>query len=342
MQDFLDKIIDKLGEEVIVGEAEKVSPISTGSLSLDSSIGIGGIPSGRITEIYGAEGSGKTSLALSIARQAIKDGHNVLYVDAEYMLEYETVTDLLGEDLNREKFVILHPETAEDNMTACEIGIRSGKFGCIILDSIGALAPVAEKAKELTDATVGLVPKLLTVWLRRNAVAIGRNKVAFVFINQVRDQIGSYIRSFSTPGGHALKHFASVRIALSKGEEIKQDGETVGINVRFTVKKNKLAPPFRSFIVPLYFGKGIDTIRDTILFSEMLGILKKKGSYYTFNAETIGQGLAKTAIFLENSPETLAEIRNTCYNWATKDGVLEQELEDVILEEEGAEDEEIA
>lgn len=335
MPDFIETLIDKLGEDVIVKETERVEVISTGSLSLDSSIGIGGIPRGRITEIFGAEGGGKTTLALSIARSALKQGHKVLYVDAEYMIDYDTVFDLLGEELDKDKFVILHPESAEDNMSACEIGINSGEFACIILDSIGALAPTVEKNKELTDATVGLIPKLLTVWLRRNAVMIGRNKVAFIFINQVRDQIGSYVHAFSTPGGHALKHFASVRISLSKGEEIKQGTESVGINVKFTVKKNKLAPPFRSFLIPLYFGKGIDSIRDTILFAEMLGVLKRRGSHYVFDGNTIGQGIAKTATALSNNPDLLAKIRDVCYNWVVSENTPQSLLteEDEKLEE---------
>jgi recombination protein RecA len=331
MPDFIETLIDQLGEELIVKENVKVDVISTGSLSLDSSIGIGGIPRGRITEIFGAEGSGKTSLALSIARSAIKQGLKVLYVDAENMINYETVADLLGEDLNKENLVILQPETAEENLTSCEIGIKSGEFGLIVLDSVGALSPEVEKKKELTDLTVGIVPKLLTLWLRRNAVLIGRSNVAFLIINQVRDQIGSYVHAFSTPGGHALKHFASVRISLSKGEEIKQGTESVGINVKFTVKKNKLAPPFRSFLIPLYFGKGIDSIRDTILFSEMLGVLKKKGSYYVFEKETIGQGVSKTAEMLSNNPDLLDKIRQICYNWVASENlptVEEEEKED--------------
>lgn len=337
MPDFIETLIDKLGEALIVRDTEKVEVIPTGSLSLDSSIGIGGIPRGRITEIFGPEGGGKTSLALSIARSAIKVGIKVLYVDAENMINYETVFDLLGEELERSKLVILHPETAEDNMTACEIGIKSGEFGCIILDSIGALAPLAEKNKELTEPTVGLIPKLLTVWLRRNAVLIGRNNVAFVFINQVRDLIGSYVKGYGTPGGHALKHFASVRISLSKGEEIKQGTESVGINVKFTVKKNKLAPPFRSFLIPLYFGKGIDSIRDTILFSEMLGVLKKKGSYYVFEGETIGQGVAKTSEALSNNPDLLAKIRDICYNWVASENLPSADLEKENEDSEGDE-----
>jgi recombination protein RecA len=332
--DFIETLIEKYGEDMIVGDTEKVEVIPTGSLSLDASIGIGGIPRGRITEIFGAEGGGKTTLALSIVRSAISNGIKSLFVDAENMINYDTVFDLLGEELNKDLLVILHPETAEQNLTACEMGINSGEFGLIVLDSIGALAPEVEKKKELTDPTVGLIPKLMTVWLRRNANAIGRNNVAFVFINQVRDTIGSYVKSFSTPGGHALKHFASVRISLSKGEEIKQGSESVGINVKFTVKKNKLAPPFRSFIIPLYFGKGIDSIRDTILFSEMLGVLKKKGSYYVFENETVGQGVAKTAEILSNNPEMLAKIREICYNWVASENAPQIEVEE---EEDGEE-----
>lgn len=333
-KDFIETLIDRLGEELIVKDTEKVSIISTGSLSLDSSIGIGGIPRGRITEISGPEGSGKTTLALSIARIAVKSGLKVLYVDAENMINYETVFDLLGEELDREKFIILQPESAEQNMTACEIGIRSGEFGLIVLDSVGALSTEAEKKKDLTEPTVAGVSKLLSVWLRRNAVLIGRNKVAFLFINQVRDNIGSYTHGYFTGGGHALKHFASVRISLTKGEEIKQGTESVGINVKFTVKKNKLAPPFRSFIIPLYFGKGIDSIRDMISFATMLGVLKKKGSYLVFENETLGQGVSKTADTLRNSPDLFAKIQEVCYNWIAVENIPVKNEETEVLEEE--------
>lgn len=319
MQEFLDTLIEQLGEELIVKENVTVEVIPTGSLSLDSSIGIGGVPRGRITEIFGVEGSGKTTLALSIAKSAVKHGLKVLYVDAENMINYETVFDLLGEKLDPEDLVIIQPETAEENLQACEIGIRSGDFGCIILDSIGALSPEVEKSKELTDLTVGIVPKLLTLWLRRNAVQIGRANVAFIIVNQVRDQIGSYVHTLATPGGHALKHFSSVRLFLSKGEDIKVGTDIVGINIKFTVKKNKLARPFRSFLIPLFFGKGIDTYRDTILFSEMLGILKRKGSYYIFEDKTIGQGVAKTAEYLEANPDALDKLTTLCYNWVNQD-----------------------
>jgi recombination protein RecA len=331
-KDYIEELIDRFGEEMIVKGTEKLEVIPTGSLSLDASIGIGGIPRGRITEIFGAEGGGKTTLALSIARSAVKLGIKTFYCDAETMINHDTVFELLGEELDQNLFTIGHLESAEQNLSACEIAINSGQVGCIILDSIGALAPEIEKKKDLTDPTVGLIPKLMTVWLRRNANAIGKNNVAFIFINQVRDQIGSYVHSFSTPGGHALKHFASVRISLSKGEEIKQGTESVGINVKFTVKKNKLAPPFRSFIIPLYFGKGIDSIRDTIMFSEMLGVLKKKGPYYSFEDETIGQGMAKTVEVLTNNPDTLAKIREVCYNWVSSENLPKVNLEETEVE----------
>lgn len=334
MTDFLDDVVERFGDDILVEDKEIVSAISTGSLSLDASIGIGGVPVGRITEIYGAEGSGKTTLAVSISRNAVKNGINVLYVDAENMLDYNIVEKILGETLDRNLFTIIHPDSAEDNLSACEIAIDSKKFGLVILDSVGALAPQKEKDDEFTDTNVALVPRLMSKFLRRTAFSIRKNKVALVIINQIRDTIGSYVPMQATPGGHALKHFTSLRIALSKGQDIKVGEETVGINVKFVVKKNKMSAPFRSFIIPLFFGIGIDTYRDLVLFSEMLGVLKKRGAYYIFQEENIGQGVTKTITYLKENPKTLDEITKMVYNILNKDSKISVEPPEEVKEEE--------
>lgn len=325
---FIEKLIDEFGEGVHSAKGDKLEVIPTGSLSLDVSIGVGGIPRGRFTEIYGPEGSAKTSLSLSIARNAIKQGIKTLFIDVENLTDYDTVAGLLGEELPSDMLIITHPETAEDAFMIAERGIDSGEFGYIVFDSVGALAPKKIKEDDFADANVAIVPRLLTKFLIRNHYAVRNKKIAFLFINQVRDTIGAYVNSYSTPGGHAIKHLASVIIALSKGQEIKQGDETIGLNVRFVVKKNKLAAPFRGFTIPLIFGSGIDSLRDFVLFAEMLGALTKKGSYYTFNGEIVGHGVVKSMEFLRVHPDILTAIRDLAFSIISKSELPKEEIAD--------------
>jgi recombination protein RecA len=312
---FLERIEDKYGDFVVIDEEkerEKVKAISTGSISLDVSLGVGGIPMRRFTEIYGPEGCGKTTLCLGVAKNAIEQGYKVLYDDPEQTLDYSYVEAIVGK-FDKSQFVLVQPETAEQALEIAEAGIQSEEFGLIVLDSIGALAPEKEKKDELTDANVGLVSKLMTKFSRRNAFDIRRMDVAFIGINQVRDKIGAYIPTMETPGGHSWKHILSVRIQLNRATDIEQDGEKIGINTKFVIKKNKLAPPFRTFTVPILFGKGIDSMRDLIQFAEMIGVLSKAGPYYKFEGETIGAGMVKTIEALYNNESLLDKVRTSCY-----------------------------
>jgi recombination protein RecA len=236
---FLSDIVDKFGEAVLVEDTDKVDVIPTGSLSLDVSIGVGGIPRGKITEIFGSEGGGKTTLALSIVKNALKLGLRALYIDAENMLDYGLLKDMIGEDLNKDQLVILNPDTAEDAFNMIEMGLQSGDFELIILDSVGSLAPKKEQDDEFEDANVGLLARLVSKFLRRNSHVVKEKNIALVLLNQVRAKIGAYMASFETPGGHALKHFTSLRISLSRGQEMKVGNETVGIMTKFVIKKNK-------------------------------------------------------------------------------------------------------
>jgi recombination protein RecA len=332
-KDFVQDILDEFGEGVLSQEdAKNLNTFSTGSLSLDSSIGVGGIPRGKVTEIFGPEGTGKTTIALNIAKNAIEEGSKVLYIDVENLLDNYLVEGILGMKLPEESLLILHPDTAEDAFTIGEMGINSKEFGLIVLDSVGALAPKVEKEKEMGDRQMGLTPQLLTKFLRRNIHNINQNKVAFVFINQVRDKISLMAKGYDTPGGHALKHFSAVRISLSRGEEITQNKTTIGINVKFTIKKNKLAPPFRSYIIPLKFGQGLDFYRDFINFSKNLGVIKQGGPFYKFNDETLGKGFDDTVEHLKNNKETLDKIKEACYNMSSKNNSpleIEEESEDI-------------
>jgi recombination protein RecA len=336
---FLSDIVDKFGDAVLVDDTDKVDVIPTGSLSLDVSIGVGGIPRGKITEIFGSEGGGKTTLALSIVKNALKLGLRALYIDAENMLDYGLLKDMIGEVLNKDQLVILNPETAEDAFNMIEMGLQSGDFELIILDSVGSLAPKKEQEDEFEDANVGLLARLVSKFLRRNSHVVSEKNIALVLLNQVRAKIGAYMASFETPGGHALKHFTSLRISLSRGQEMKVGNETIGIMTKFIIKKNKLSAPFRSYTIPIVFGKGIDTFSDTVDFCSMLGVIKKKGSYYKFEDITIGQGKLAAGDFLEKNPETLDRIKISLYNSLNKYTSIDVDAVEELGEEEIEKDE---
>lgn len=319
---FIQVIEEQFGENIIEKDEDissrEIKSIPTGSISLDISTGVGGIPLGRFTEIYGPEASAKTSLCLSISKQAVAQGLNVLYVEPENSLDFSYIEAIVG-TIDSKKFVLAQPETAEQALFICEAGVKSQQFNLIILDSVAALAPEAEKKDDYGSSHVAIIPRKMAEFLRRNAYAVRTGDIAFIFVNQIRDKIGTYFGGFDTPGGHAIKHFVALRIQLTKSQDIERiisadKKEIIGIYSRFVIKKNKLAPPFRSFNFPLMFGKGIDMVLDTINFAELLGILQKRGSYYNFEGENIAQGLAKTAEFLRENKEVLDKIRSMCYN----------------------------
>jgi recombination protein RecA len=304
-------------------EAESIKAISTSSLSLDVSTGIGGIPLGRFTELYGPEGSGKTTLALEICNNAIKLGHRVNYLDPENTLDLDYARTII-ENLNNEVFTLVQPETMEETLTIAEYAIKEGNFNLIVLDSIGSLAPQKVKDDDLTDANVALLSRLLTTFLQRNAYGVRKSNLAFLGINQVRDKIGAYMATYETPGGHAWKHITSLRIQLSKGIDIEQGDEKIGINTRFVIKKNKLAPPNRAYTVPIIYGEGVDTLRDVISFANMLGILEKGGPYYKFEGNTLASGVNGTMEYLRNNPEILDKIVKACYNSVNSKSIREE------------------
>ena len=319
LQDEFDMFTSDLTEELKV--------IPTGSISLDVSTEIGGIPIGRSTMIYGPFSSAKTTLCLNIAKSALDLDYEVAYVDAENTMDGSYVEKILGV-VPDEKFILYQPDTAENALTICEYLIRSGKYGLVILDSIGALAPEEELKKELKENSMTLVPRLLSKFLRRNTFLIKKNNVAFVLVNQVRANMKSYYGGYDVPGGNALKHFTVLWISLSKGTVIKQGEEDIGIYSSFVIKKNKLGRPFRAHSFPVIFGEGIDKTWNLIEFSEMLGVLQKKGSFYSFEGSTLGQGVLKTKLFLEENPEILDKVRKLCYTLVNKIPIEKGEVED--------------
>jgi len=292
---------------------DEVTVISTGVTSLDVALGTGGIPLGKFVEIYGSEGTGKTTLALTIANEFLKyDPRNVLYCDSEQALSKKFI-ELIIDKENLDRFVLIQPGILEEALRACEKGVYSGECSLIILDSIGSLAPQAVIDKELEDRQVSLLSRILTTFLQRTAMSVRESNCVFIGVNQIRDKIGSYIKEFSTPGGHAWRHITSFRIELKYSSIIKEKETKIGRNTSFVIKKNKLAPPYRSFIFPIIFNKGIDKLRDLVVFAEMLGVINKRGSYLLFDDVNLGLGINKTMEFLENNQEVLDKIKERCY-----------------------------
>lgn len=314
IQNFIHEVVKEFGEKVIVpiDSDENFEVISTDSISLDIATGVGGIPTKKITEIYGAEGSGKSTLALILLKNylAMSD-KNVLYVDVENMMDTSYVRVFVEDN---ERFILSQPLTSEDALNLIEKAVKSGLFGLVILDSVGALSSKKEVENELEKNSYAGVAKLMAKFLRRIVPYIRYNNVSLVLINQVRDKIGSYLGGFDTPGGHSVKHFTTLRIMLSASTKIQKDDKIVGNMVKFVIKKNKVGSPFTSGEFPLIFGKGVDTISDVINFATKIGVLIRKGSYYYLNGEQIGQGVANVRNLLESSPETLDSIVKRCYN----------------------------
>lgn len=312
-EDLMRDAFQEEYEDVFVTD-EEVESFSTGAMSLDVSLGVGGIPKGRISVIDGPESVGKTTIAFSIIRNALLSSPlRALYIDIENQMMLDYVPDLLGPNVDSARLVIAKPDTSDDAFNIAEAGIKSKAFSVIVFDSVAALAPIEEKEKDFEDANMAIIPRDIAKFLRRNVYAIRTTNLAFIFLNQVRDNIGSYVKSYSTPGGHALKHFASIIISLSKASEIKMGDETVGIMTKFTVKKNKLASPYRSHMIPIMFGKGVDSGRDAITFAELLGVVSRAGPYYKFD-EYSWKGMNQAVEFVESNPEVLDKIRDLCYN----------------------------
>ena len=326
---FLSDIIDKFGQSIVMEESNKVDVISTGSLSLDVSTGVGGLPRGRFTEIYGPEGSAKTTMALTMAKNVTLAGGKVLYIDAEIMLSYEAIESMLGFSFDKDLFILIQPETGEQAFMIIEEALKAGGFSLIVVDTVAALEPKAEKDKDFDKATMAEISRMLPKFFRRNGANVKNSNVAVVLLNQVRDKVGSYTQGYNSPGGHALKHHTSMIIALTKGITMKVGDRPIGIMTKFVIKKNKLSAPFRSYTIPIVFGKGIDYYSDAVDFCSMLGVIKKSGSFYKFEDVKLGQGKLQAGDYLENHKETLDKIIERVYNDLNKAPIImEEELEE--------------
>lgn len=294
--------IMKLGEAPI----QNIEVISTGCLTLDNALGIGGVPRGRIVEIYGPESSGKTTVALHIVAEAQKSGGTAAFIDAEHALD-PVYANKLG--VNIEDLYVSQPDTGEQALDICDTLVRSGVFDVVVIDSVAALTPKAEIEGEMGDSFMGLQARLMSQALRKLTGITNKSKTCIVFINQLRDKIGVMFGSpETTTGGKALKFYASVRMDVRKIDQVKDGAELTGNRVRVKVVKNKLAPPFRMAEFDIIFGKGISNEGCIVDLATEFEILQKSGSWYSYKDEKVGQGKENVKAYLEKNPEVATEI----------------------------------
>lgn len=301
-KDFGKGSIMKLGDKTAVN----VEAIPTGSLDLDIALGIGGIPRGRIIEIYGPESSGKTTLAQHIVAECQKKGGIAAFVDAEHALDPEYARNL---GVQVDDLLISQPDTGEQALDITEELVRSGAVDIIVVDSVAALVPKAEIEGSMEDQQMGLQARLMSKALRKLTGVIGKTNTTVIFINQLRNKIGvMYGNPETTTGGNALKYYASVRMEIKRVESLKGEDGDVGNHVRVRVLKNKVAPPFRTAEFDIIFGKGICKIGNILDVAVKLDIVKKAGAWFSFNNEKLGQGREKAKEFLSENPDILATV----------------------------------
>ncbi len=283
-----------------------VEVISTGSMTLDMALGIGGVPRGRIVEIYGPESSGKTTVALHIAAQAQKAGGEVAFIDVEHALD-PVYAKSLGVDIDN--LLVSQPDSGEQALEIAEALVRSGAIDCIVLDSVAAMVTKAEIEGDMGDTHVGLLARLMSQAMRKLTAVISKSNCVAIFINQIREKIGNpYGNPETTPGGRALKFYSSVRIEVRRGESIKNGAEAIGAKTKCKVVKNKVAPPFKECEFDLMFGTGIDRVGEVCDLATDLNIIKKSGAWFSYNDQKIGQGRENAKEYLRSNPEIMKEV----------------------------------
>lgn len=292
----------KLGEF----KSMNVEAISTGALNLDIALGIGGIPKGRIIEIYGPESSGKTTLALHAVAESQKNGGEAAFIDAEHALD-PGYAKKIGVDIDN--LIVSQPDTGEQALEIAEALIRSGAIDIVVVDSVAALVPKAEIDGDMGDAHVGLQARLMSQALRKLAGTINKTNATIIFINQLREKVGvMFGNPETTPGGRALKFYSSVRMDIRRIENIKQDGNVIGSRTRVKVVKNKVAPPFREAEFDIVYGKGISKEGTILDLAVELNIIEKSGSWFSYNGERIGQGRENIKAYLLENPKLMGEV----------------------------------
>ncbi len=288
-------------------EAERnVEAAPTGSLGLDIALGIGGYPKGRIIEIYGPESSGKTTLALHAIAEVQKKGGYVAFIDAEHALDPKYAR-ALGVDVDN--LILSQPDTGEQALEITEALIRSGSVDCIVVDSVAALVPEAEINGEMGDSHVGLQARLMSQAMRKLSGAISKANATVIFINQIREKVGvMFGNPETTSGGRALKFYASVRLEIRRGEQIKNATDIIGNKTNIKVVKNKVAPPFKSVSVDIIYGQGISQVGEVVDLGSDLDIIQKSGAWFAYNGEKIGQGRENAKVYLTEHPEIYKKI----------------------------------
>lgn len=310
------------GSIMKLGDGKKlnmeIGVISTGSLGLDLALGIGGLPRGRITEIYGPESSGKTTIALLTIAQAQKDGGVAAFIDAEHALDVAYAKKL---GVNIEELLISQPDTGEQALEIAEILVRSGGIDVVVIDSVAALVPRAELEGDMGDSHMGLQARLMSQALRKITGCISKSKTCVIFINQLRMKIGvMFGNPETTTGGNALKFYASARLDIRRVTAIKSGDEVIGSRTRVKVVKNKMAPPFKQVEFDMLFGEGISKEGDIIDVALQYGVIDKSGSWFAFEGEKLGQGRDNTRLFLKEHPEYADKISKKVEAKVHKDG----------------------
>ena len=294
----------KLGDNASM----QVDAISTGSLGLDLALGVGGVPRGRIIEVFGPESSGKTTLALHILAEAQKKGGEVAFIDVEHALD-PAYASALG--VNIDELLVSQPDTGEQALEITETMVRSGAVDIIIVDSVAALVPKAEIDGDMGDSHVGLQARLMSQALRKLTAAISKSNCIVIFINQLREKVGvMFGNPETTTGGRALKFYSSIRLDVRRIEALKQGGEMVGNRTRIKVVKNKVAPPFREAEFDIMFGKGISKEGDVLDLAASVGIVQKSGAWFAYGGDKIGQGRENAKAYLREHPEIMDEIEH--------------------------------
>ena len=301
-KDFGEGAIMKLGEN----QNMAVQAVHTGSLALDFALGIGGVPRGRIIEIFGPESSGKTTVALHIVSEVQKMGGQAAFIDAEHALD-PVYAKALGVDTDN--LLVSQPDCGEDALSICESLVRSGAIDVVVIDSVAALVPRQEIDGDMGAATVGMQARLMSQAMRKLSAVISKSQAVVIFINQLREKVGViYGNPETTPGGRALKFYASVRIDIRRTEQLKEGGEVYGNHVRCKIVKNKVAPPFKVAEFDILYGTGISYTGEVLDFALKLDLIQKSGSWFSYNGERIGQGKESVRKLLESNPALVQEL----------------------------------
>ena len=294
----------KLGERSLV----EVDVISSGSLSIDNVLGVGGFPKGRIIEIYGPESSGKTTLALQAIAECQKAQGKCAFIDAEHAIDPK-YAKALGVDVD--ELILSQPDSGEQALEIAEVLIKSGAIDLIVIDSVAALVPQAELDGEMGDSNIGLHARLMSTAMRKLAGTMSAKNCTAIFINQLREKVGVMFGNPEvTTGGRALKFYSSIRLEVRKGEPIKNGSDVIGNKVNVKCAKNKVAPPFKSCTVEIYYGEGISHLSEIVALGVEYGIIEKSGSWYSYKGEKVGQGAESVRAFLKANPEIDSEITN--------------------------------